>query len=92
MEPLQQIGIAAFVLAILVALLAFMRSKGYVSLLPTHKGGVRSLKTVERLGLTPQHSLFLIEFDSERLLVLTHPAGCQVVSEDFAKRTQKAAK
>ncbi len=39
----------------------------------------RHLQSIERLPLTPQHSLHLVEAEGRRLLVAVHPAGCSVL-------------
>lgn len=39
----------------------------------------RSLETVERLALTPQHMLHLVRVQDRELVVATHPHGCTLV-------------
>lgn len=41
----------------------------------------RSLDRVERLALTPQHSLHLIRVQGREILIATHPQGCSFISE-----------
>jgi len=41
----------------------------------------KSLTAVERLALTPQHTLHLIRASGRELLVATHPHGCTLLSE-----------
>ena len=49
----------------------------------------KSLAVIERLALTPQHSLHLVKIDGRVVVVATHPQGCAIVceqgSEDDAK-------
>ncbi len=44
-------------------------------------GRSRSLQSLERLVLSPQHSLYLIEVDDQKLLVAVHPQGCTLLRE-----------
>ena len=37
------------------------------------------MKVVERLPLTAQHSLYLVEIEGGTLLVATSPAGCAIL-------------
>ncbi len=47
----------------------------------------RSLTSVERISLTPQHSLHLVRVAGRELLLATHPHGCTVISDgDSAER------
>jgi len=43
-------------------------------------GNTRSMIAVERLALTPQHTLHLVRINGREVLVATHPQGCSVVS------------
>jgi flagellar biogenesis protein FliO len=40
---------------------------------------MRTMTVVERLPLTPQHSLVVVSLGAERLLVAVHPAGVSVI-------------
>ncbi len=72
-----------FVLALLGgALWALRRSAG-----PWHrliarrvKDKTRSLELVERVALTPQHSLHLVRAAGREWLLATHPRGCTVIN------------
>ena len=44
-------------------------------------GPSKSLTSVERLALTPQHALHLVRASGRELLVATHPHGCTLISE-----------
>ena len=39
----------------------------------------RSLRSVERLALSPQHALHLIEMNGRQMLVAVHPQGCTLL-------------
>jgi hypothetical protein len=41
----------------------------------------RSMVAVERLALTPQHSLHIVRINGREVVVATHPQGCTVVTE-----------
>ena len=45
------------------------------------KAHSRSLQGIERLALSPQHTLHLVQIDGRRLLVVTHPQGCSLLTE-----------
>jgi flagellar biogenesis protein FliO len=42
----------------------------------------RTMRVLERLPLTPQHSLVLVSFPNEKLLLAVHPAGVTVVRSE----------
>jgi flagellar biogenesis protein FliO len=44
-------------------------------------GVSKSLTAVERIALTPQHTLHLIRISQRELLVATHPHGCTLLIE-----------
>jgi flagellar biogenesis protein FliO len=44
-------------------------------------GVSKSLTAVERVALTPQHTLHLIRISRRELLVATHPQGCTVLMD-----------
>ena len=43
-------------------------------------GNQRSMVAVERLALTPQHTLHVVRINGRELIVATHPQGCSVVT------------
>jgi flagellar biogenesis protein FliO len=43
----------------------------------------RALETVERLALTPQHTLHLVSIQGRRVVMATHPQGCSVLIEQL---------
>jgi hypothetical protein len=44
-------------------------------------GKQRSMVVVERLALTPQHTLHAIRINGHDVLVATYPQGCSVVTQ-----------
>jgi flagellar biogenesis protein FliO len=68
------------ILAVFGALaLAFFwaRRKGFVHLAAGRSG--KQVRVIERVALTPQHSLFVVETGDERLLLSVSGSGCQVL-------------
>jgi flagellar biogenesis protein FliO len=47
-------------------------------------GRERSLASVERLTLTPQHSLHLVRIQGREVVVATYPHGCAVLTEGLS--------
>jgi flagellar biogenesis protein FliO len=44
------------------------------------RGNTKSMVAVERLSLTPQHTLHVIRIYGQEVVVATHPQGCSVVT------------
>lgn len=44
------------------------------------QGNTKVMVAVERLALTPQHTLHLVRINGREVLVATHPQGCSVVA------------
>jgi len=72
----QLLGVAA-VISLLLVSLAWLRRRGLLR--PAGHGGrarkLRQLEPVDRLALTPQHSLHLVRMGGRVLLVGRSPAG-----------------
>jgi flagellar biogenesis protein FliO len=81
MDVIQPVLAVFFVLALLGAALYGLRAKGLARF--TGKGFVRQggkqMQALERLALTPQHSLHLVSVGGRTLLVAVSPSGCAVV-------------
>jgi flagellar biogenesis protein FliO len=80
-EEIQQ---AVAVIAVLIALgvaLYVLRSKGMVrfSLKGIGEANARRLQSIERLPLTPQHSLHLVRVAGRVILIAVSPGGCSVL-------------
>jgi flagellar biogenesis protein FliO len=41
----------------------------------------KALVSIERIALTPQHSLHLVRIQGREVVVATHPQGCALLSE-----------
>jgi flagellar biogenesis protein FliO len=81
MEALQPLLAVLFVLGLLGGSLYWLRTKGLARF--TGKGagrqGARRMQALERLPLTPQHSLHLVSVGGRSLLILVSPGACTVV-------------
>jgi flagellar biogenesis protein FliO len=84
---LRQVLSVLLVFALLGGALFVLRRGGLValrgSLMRSSIGKPRekSLKSIERLALTPQHSLHLIRIQGRDFVVATHPQGCGLLTE-----------
>jgi flagellar biogenesis protein FliO len=80
-ETAQQAWSVALVLALLGGGLWWLRRKGvaYFASGPRSHGKGRSMRVVERLALTPQHSLHLVSVGDRTMLIAASPGGCAVL-------------
>ena len=83
MEDFQQVLAVTAVLIGLVASLFVLRSKGIVRFAMQGKlaSKARRLQAVERLSLTAQHSLHLVNVAGRELLIAVSPSGCSVLDD-----------
>jgi flagellar biogenesis protein FliO len=84
MDLLPQIAAVLMVFALLGACLFVLRRKQLAGLGVWWKGDVRSgnsrrMEVLERVALTPQHMLCLVQVDGETILVATAPGNCQIL-------------
>jgi flagellar biogenesis protein FliO len=77
-DLVQQMAVAGLVLALLAAVLWFLRRKGW-SIAPARPAGGRRLVSLERLRLGPQHTLHLVRLGRSALLLAATPSGCTLV-------------
>lgn len=83
MEIARQVLAVVFVLALLgAALWALRHGTAPLQALRSGKTQERGFKVVERIALTPQHSLHIIRRGSEEWILATHPQGCSVIQKD----------
>ena len=92
MEAIQQVLAVVAGLALLGGSLWWLRSKGLAQFAARVPGGskTKSMRVVERLALTPQHSLFLVRVAERTLLIAASPGGCSIldgVAESVDRRT-----
>jgi flagellar biogenesis protein FliO len=87
MDAARQVLSVLFVLALLGAALWALRRgagpwRGVLARRAQDK--TKSLHLLERMVLTPQHSLHLVRAGGREWLLATHPQGCTVVSDGEA--------
>ena len=85
MDVLRQVFSVLLVFSLLGAALWALRRGGRVSFSGFARkrtlGNTRSMVAVERLSLTPQHTLHMVRLNGRELVVATHPQGCSLVTE-----------
>ena len=81
MEVIQQTLAVFFVLALLGGTLYWMRSRGLVrfGVKGIGRASGRRMQCIERLALTPQHSLHLVNVSGKVILIAVSPGGCSVL-------------
>ena len=86
MESVQQALSVILVLGLLGGALWWLRRKGMAQFtLKTPGGGRgRSIQVIERMSLTPQHSLHLVRVADRTMLIAASPSGCSIL-EGFAE-------
>jgi hypothetical protein len=84
MDVLRQVFSVLLVFSLLGAVLWFLRRGGQITFQGLARkrvqGNTRSMIAVERLALTPQHTLHLVCIHGREVLVATHPQGCSVIT------------
>jgi flagellar biogenesis protein FliO len=84
MDAIQPVLSVLLVLGLLGGTLYWLRAKGVARFRGKGFGafgrqGGRQMQAIERLPLTPQHSLHLVSVGGRTLLVAVSPGGCTVV-------------
>jgi|SRR5580658_3337343 flagellar biogenesis protein FliO len=82
MEQFGQLFAVAGVLMLLGGSLFVLRGKKGMARFRLNAGGAaggRQLQSIERLPLTPQHSLHLIRVYGRTVLIAVSPGGCSVL-------------
>jgi len=84
MDVLRQAFSVLLVFSLLGAVLWLLRRGGKISFRglawKRALGNSRTMVAVERLSLTPQHTLHIVRVDGRDVLVMTHPQGCSVLT------------
>jgi flagellar biosynthetic protein FliO len=80
MEMFQQLAVVVSVLGLLCAGLWLLRRKGWAHT-ARRKDGVNGprLEVIDRLALTPNHSLHLVRLADRTLLIGLSPSGCNLL-------------
>lgn len=87
MEMFQQLFAVALVLGGLVVAVWLLKRKGWARISargPRGSGGGPRLEVIDRLVLTPQHSLHLVRLQDRTLLVGLSPSGCNLLETGSA--------
>jgi flagellar biogenesis protein FliO len=83
MDVLRQVLSVLLVFSLLGAALWLLRRGGRISFQGVARtralGNRRSMIAVERLALTPQHTLHIVRINGSEVLLATHPQGCSVI-------------
>lgn len=80
MEAIQQVLSVVAVLALLGGALWWLRRQGLAQFAVRGGGSkARSMKVIERLALTPQHSLYLVRVAGRTMLIAASPGGCSIL-------------
>ena len=81
METVQPILAVFFVLALFGGTLYWLRRKGLARFTGAGFGRTegKQMRLLERLPLSPQHSLYLVSIGGRTLLIASSPSGCAVV-------------
>lgn len=86
MEMLQQFAGVVMVFGLLGAALFWLRQRGLVhfpaAAQARRKGG--ALRSVERLVLSPQHTLHLVNLHNRSFLIAVWPNGCKLIESSAA--------
>ena len=78
---MQQMLAVFGILGLMIGLLQWLRRRGLAHLrsgIVRRKAG-RRLELLERLPLTPQHSLHIVRMDGRSLLIGVSPSGCALL-------------
>ena len=94
METIQPLFAVLFVLGSLGVLLYWLRAKGVARFTTPGLGGkgARRLHALERLALTPQHSLHLVNVSGRTLLIAVSPNGCAILDGAAKAEDEASAK
>ncbi len=93
MDALQPVGAILFVLALMAGALFLLKKKrlgGFRADLRVG-GGTRRLQVLERVSLTPQHTLCLVRVGERLIMVTTAPGNCHVLDAPGIEAMEKPA-
>lgn len=91
MDVLRQVCSVLLVFSLLGAALWAARRRGKISFpgftekglaWKRAKGNTGEMVAMERLQLTPQHTLHMVRVGGRELVVATHPQGCTLITEN----------
>ena len=79
---MQQFFAVLFVLSSLCGAVLFLRKKGIADVNGTRRKQGSCLRQLERMRLTPQHSIHLLQVEDHRILIAVHPQGVTILEKD----------
>ena len=79
---MQQLLAVLFVLMALWGALVFLRKKGFTTTSLRHRKEAHPIEQLDRMRLTPQHSIHLLRVNERSLLIAVHPHGITVLQDD----------
>jgi flagellar biogenesis protein FliO len=79
MELIGQLTAVAAVLTLLLAVLWWLRRRGYAHIAGIRQPSGRRMERLERLALSPQHTLHLVRLGNTALIVAASPSGCSLI-------------
>jgi flagellar biosynthetic protein FliO len=79
MDFVQQLAGVVLVFALLGVLVWYAKGRSFA--LPIRFTRPRRMEILERLALSPQHSLHLINVDGRTILIGVSPGSCQLLDE-----------
>jgi flagellar biogenesis protein FliO len=79
MELIGQVTAVAGVLTLLLAILWWLRRRGFVQVGAMRLPRGRRMERLERLALSPQHTLHLVRLGDTALVVAASPSGCSLI-------------
>ena len=85
MDFLQGITISVLVVLALAGTLFVLRRRGWITA-NSGPGLPKRLQALERVALTPQHSLHLVRVDDRVVVVASAPGGCSVLEIKAGER------
>ena len=85
MDAIQPIAAVVLVLSLLGGALFFLKKRGAASFhLPgsgSRRAGQRRMEVIERVTLSPQHSLHLVRIGDRTVVVATAPSSCRLLCD-----------
>ena len=78
---MQQFFAVLFVLLLLWGVVLFLRKKGVAILNRPLRKQEPLIQQLDRMRLTPQHSIHLLRVEERRLIIAVHPQGVTVLEE-----------
>ena len=77
-------------LALMIGLLTWLRRQGMAHWQVSRRRPRNCLELVEKLHLTPQHSLHVVRMDGHSLLIGVSPAGCSLLESRTTAQSQRS--